>query len=76
MRIGLGRPDCQLRGTDSLAGQHSEREFQRGLHQSRRRSVHHLAEQTAGKIPIDGRWPEELSVIEDVERLHPELQSL
>src|SRR5271156_818387 len=51
-----------------------KREFCRSLQKPRRRSLYHLAEQGAGNITVNSRRPEELRVIEDVERLHPKLQ--
>ncbi len=39
------------------------------LHQPRRRAVHHLSEQRATDISVDGRRSEELGVVERVEGL-------
>ena len=52
----------------------SERVLERGLHEPRRRSPHHPAEQRAANVTIDSRWSEELSVIEGVEGLQTKLQ--
>src|SRR5579863_1415400 len=54
----------------------SKRELGCELQEPRRRSLYYLAEQGVRNITIDSRWPEELRMIEDIERLHPQLKCL
>lgn len=56
----------------NVRGPASEGELQRGLHQSRGSSVHHLTEKGSINSAVDSRRAEELSVIEGVERFQPE----
>src|SRR5579862_395237 len=51
-----------------------ERKLERQLNESWSSGLHHLPEERAVDIPIDGRRPEELRVIESIESLHAELK--
>src|SRR5579883_104889 len=55
-------------------GTRSKQKLDRDLHQARRRGVHYLPEQGGIDTAVHGSRAEELSVIEDVERLQPELK--
>ena len=44
------------------------------LHQAWRRGFDNSAKRIAINIPVHSRWPEELCVIERVERFQPELE--
>jgi hypothetical protein len=51
----------------------SKRELGGQLQEPWRSCMYHLAEQGTRNISIYSRWPEELRVIEDVERFRPQL---
>src|ERR1700685_1868049 len=53
-----------------------EKELHRSLHLTRRRRADHLAEQGTADVGVHRRGPEEVGVIESIERFEAKLQRL